>query len=361
MRALLFNDTSYEKHHGSQMVVRQIYTLANEAGIETQRSCPMRFDWRKDEQLKQDIQHADLCLINGEGTMHDDAKQAVVLAELATYCKQQGVPCFLINSVWQRNQKLVVHAANFTAIDLLDELSQRALQAQVIASSVVPDITLSYQPPLCAQAQRNGFLVNDSVFSERTCEAWQEVSRLNEKSVRFLSIKNLPVIQLGKGFPGYFSKSLARYVQSVKEYLLSFLKTYLGVIEPVSVGALSWRFCAFGLSRFLQQLSSAQGVITGRFHCVTLCFVTRTPFYAIGSNTHKIQSLLIEAGLTGRIYDSYRTALEERAVIAFSPNELEALEAFLVGCRQRAKAMFMEIVERAVPASNGHAPIQLGH
>lgn len=347
MRALLFNDTSYEKHHGSQLVVRQIYALAHEAGIEIQRSCPMRFDWRKDEQLKRDIQHADLCLINGEGTMHDDAKQAVVLAELATYCKRQGVPCFLINSVWQRNHKLLEHAGNFTGIYLRDELSRRELQAQGIASQVVPDITLSYLPPALGDMRRSGFLVNDSVFSERTCEAWQEVCRLDDNSVRFISIKNLPVIQSGKGFPGYLIKSLARYVQSLKEYLLSFLQNYSGGMGGDRVGALRWRFCAFGLERFLARLSAAQGVITGRFHCVTLCFITRTPFYAIGSNTHKIQSLLIEAGLSGRMYDSYHAALEERAIMAFSPAELEALDAFLVNCRQRAKAMFAEIVERA--------------
>lgn len=347
INALLFNDTSYEKHHGSQLVVRQIYALAKEAGISISRACPMRHDWRKNEQLKADIRRADLCLINGEGTLHDDAPQALMLGELATYCRQHGVPCFLINSVWQRNEQLLTHAGDFAGIYLRDEFSQRELAAQGVACKVVPDLTLSYSHQPAAREQRSGYLVSDSVFGTRTLEAWAEVCRANRADISFLSIKNLPIIQAGKGFPDYCIKSIAKLFQSSRGWLQSHFRRYPAVLAPEQIGMLRWRYSALGLARFLRRLSTASGVVTGRFHCVTLCFVTRTPFYAIGSNTHKIQALLLEAGLPGRIQKSYGAALTARDEIGFSAVERQHLEAFLLDCQRRAKDMFAEIVERA--------------
>ena len=82
LKAILFNDTSHNHHHGCQIVVKQIYALAAAAGIQIVRACPMRHDWRDDPQLQKDIASADLCLINGEGTLHDDARAAQVLVAL---------------------------------------------------------------------------------------------------------------------------------------------------------------------------------------------------------------------------------------------------------------------------------------
>lgn len=347
INALLFNDTSYEKHHGSQLVVRQIYALAKDAGISISRACPMRHDWRKNEQLKADIRRAELCLINGEGTLHDDAPQALMLGELASYCRQHGVPCFLINSVWQRNEQLLAHAGDFAGIYLRDEFSQRELAAQGVTCKVVPDLTLSYSHQPAAGEQRAGYLVSDSVFSTRTLEAWTEVCRASRADIGFLSIKNLPVIQAGKGFPDYCIKSIAKLVQSSRELLQSYFRHYPAALPAGRIGMLRWRYSAVGLTRFLKRLSAASGVVTGRFHCVTLCLVTRTPFYAIGSNTHKIQALLVEAGLPGRIQESYAAALAAREDMAFSAVERQHLETFLLDCQRRAKNMFAEIVEQA--------------
>ena len=43
---------------------------------------------------------------------------------------------------------------------------------------------------------------------------------------------------------------------------------------------------------FIKWLCSKELVITGRYHTVTLCILTRTPFVAIESNTPKITALL---------------------------------------------------------------------
>lgn len=63
MKVLLFNDTSYEQHHGSRLVMQQIFRLAAEAGARIALAFPGRCDWAADEQLKSDIRVAASFLI----------------------------------------------------------------------------------------------------------------------------------------------------------------------------------------------------------------------------------------------------------------------------------------------------------
>lgn len=339
MRALLFNDTSYEQHHGSQLVVRQIYRLAAAAGIHIRRACPMRYDWQADERLKADIRSADLCLINGEGTMHDDARQGLRLGELAGYCKAHGVPCFLINSVWQRNDKLTELARDFSGIYVRDRFSAEELESAGIKAQVVPDLTLSLDE-LPRPPSRSGGLVNGSVYAARTWEAWRAAC---SAGVEYLSIKAPPILQTGKGFPAYVIKSLAR---RIKAELKRSSSRVMPVPEALSARALTrlrWRHGAGSLPAFLRRLGAAEWVVTGRFHCVTLCLLMRTPFVAVPSNTHKIEALLQEAGLQPRLADGFAEALEKAARWPFSADEQQALEAFLLRAREQAHEMFEQI------------------
>ena len=176
--------------------MQQIYTLAEQAGMEILRACPMHHDWHTDEQLQRDIRAADICLVNGEGTMHDDAPLALRYGALARYCREHGVPCFLINSVWQNNVRLNADAPLFTRIFVRDVLSQAALAEIGLSAEVVPDLTLSYQY-LGATSARQGLLINGSVLTERLREAWH-ISCANPH-LRYVSIRTIAPLQLGKG------------------------------------------------------------------------------------------------------------------------------------------------------------------
>lgn len=50
--------------------------------------------------VKKVIENVDLLLLNGEGTMHDDAPKALKYAEVVAFAKNQGVKCVLMNYVW---------------------------------------------------------------------------------------------------------------------------------------------------------------------------------------------------------------------------------------------------------------------
>lgn len=348
LQAILFHDTSYEQHHGSQLVVREIYRLAAAAGIQIVRACPMRYDWRKDAQLKSMIATVDLCLINGEGTFHDNQRQAEILAELGPYCRQHDVPCFLINSLWQRNDgQLLEDMKTFTGIYLRDELSQQELHAHGVSAMVVPDLTLSHVTnPL--HLQRHGIIINGSVFPERTYEAWQLAYDKKEEGARYLSIKALPRLQPDKGFPRYFWKSVVKRIKSgFKRQISRMTMLHDHIPTPENIDRLRWATSAASLTEFLQNLAGAAGVITGRFHCATLCLLTETPLYAIKSNTHKIEALLSAAGLDNRIFASYREAYAHKDNMAYSEAELAAIRRYLGNCRERSAAMFREIAGKA--------------
>src|SRR5690606_34263356 len=124
MRTIVFNDTSIDDHHGCQLVMNQISTLASSVGMDIVVSCPLGYEWEADEWLKAEVRKAELCIVNGEGTMHDDAPNAMRLGRLALFCAVENIPCVLINSVWQQNVELNELAPFFTAIYVRDPLSQ---------------------------------------------------------------------------------------------------------------------------------------------------------------------------------------------------------------------------------------------
>nr|WP_312230358.1 polysaccharide pyruvyl transferase family protein [Pseudomonas sp.] len=344
LKTLLFNDTSSEGHHGCHLVMQQIYTLAEQAGMEILRACPMHHDWQTDEQLQRDIRAADICLVNGEGTMHDDAPLALRYGALARYCREHGVPCFLINSVWQNNILLNADAPLFTRIFVRDVLSQAALAEIGLPAEVVPDLTLSYQYE-GATPVRQGLLINGSVLTERLREAWR-ISCANPH-LRYVSIRTIAPLQLGKGFDVYLRKNLRKRLKAYRRIAASYLHRYPAELPGSRIDKLRWRYAVLAPRRFLALLRRSQGVITGRFHLVTLCLVTGTPFYAIASNTHKIEALLAQVGLGERLRASYEEAVGDAQRIAFSEAEQAGIGSFLQDARRQAGEMFAGMAQIA--------------
>ncbi|UCJ17310.1 polysaccharide pyruvyl transferase family protein [Pseudomonas sp. MM211] len=348
LKALLFNDTSSENHHGCQLVMRQIFTLAGQVGMDIQRSCPMHHDWQTDIDLQRDIRAADLCLVNGEGTMHDDAPLALRYGALARYCQEHDIPCFLINSVWQNNDQLNADAHCFTKLFVRDTMSKAALADVGVSAEVVPDLTLSYQHT-ASNSLRHGMLVNGSVIDERLLEAWRTVK--DRQDLRYVSIRTLAPLQLGKGFDFYLRKNLRKRLKALRRIAASYFYSYPAHLPAPLIDRLRWRYAVLSTHRFLNLLGRSRGVITGRFHLVTLCLVTGTPFFALPSNTHKIEALLAQVGLAERLKPSYEQAVNAADRIAFSESELTSIGSFLQETRMQAEAMFREMAQIARAAN----------
>lgn len=353
LKALLFNDTSSENHHGCLLVMQQIFALAGQSGIDIQRFCPMHHDWQTDDDLQRDIRGTDLCLVNGEGTMHDDAPLALRYGALARYCQEHGIPCFLINSVWQNNVRLNADAHCFTKLFVRDTMSKTALADIGVSADVVPDLTLSYRHPVSSNLRR-GVLVNGSVIDERLLEAWRTAKA--KPHLRYVSIRTLAPLQLGKGFDFYLRKNLRKRLKALRRIAASYFYTYPGNLPASLIDRLRWRYAVLSPQRFLALLSRSEGVITGRFHLVTLCLVTGTPFFALPSNTHKIEALLAQVGLAERLQPSYEQAVSAADKIAFSESERVRIEVFLQETRLQAETMFREMSQLARAAQSARGP-----
>lgn len=341
MRTVVFNDTSIDDHHGCQLVMRRIAALSQKTGLDVILSCPLGYDWSSDEALKKSISTAEICLINGEGTMHDDAPAALKLGELAKYCHDHQVPCFLINSVWQNNERLNDYARFFTRIYVRDRLSQGELLDIGVNSEVVPDLTLSLDNKTVSYKPRKGFVFNGSVLPHRIDEAWFEV-RQSRKRIQYLSIRTLPCPP-AKAYDLTRKIYKRKRMKMLRHYAFSFFRRYSERLSKKGRSRLRWRYAVLSTDEFLQRLQQAEGVVTGRFHMVTLCLITKTPFYAMTSNTFKIEGLLQEVGMQKRILNSYREAFNSLSDIKFTSAELKEIDRFIEDAKRKATAMFMDI------------------
>lgn len=341
LQAILFNDTSYDDHHGCQLVIRQIRALAAEAGIHIAHASPVRHDWSKDAFLIERIAQADLCIVNGEGTMHDDAPAAMMLGALARHCSKLGIPCVLINSVWQNNRQLIEFASEFSQIYVRDPLSRAELALSGIAAEVVPDLTLTFRPEILRTGRR-GLVLNGSVLKPIQQELWRTLKELpGDQEVRYLSIRTVPPLRAGNE-RRYFFKSLKANSKMWRHKLSSRL-AHPDASPSKGLGRLRWRYSVQSTAEFLNTISAAEGVITGRFHMVTLCMITGTPFMALGSNTHKIEGLLEQAGLADRLCVNYAEGVGRLSSLPYSDEERQRLEEFLAGSLVAARRMFAGI------------------
>ncbi|CEA05843.1 Polysaccharide pyruvyl transferase [Pseudomonas saudimassiliensis] len=342
MRTIVFNDTSIDDHHGCQLVMNQISTLATSVGMDIVVSCPLGYEWESDEWLKAEVRKAELCIVNGEGTMHDDAPNAMRLGHLAQFCAAENIPCVLINSVWQQNVELNELAPFFTAIYVRDPLSQAELARIGVSAQVVPDLTLSLE---CDQETlpRKGLIINGSVIPHVLVDAWKEKNRANRDAVSYMSIRTLPPYPTKRSrehFAGLYSRKRRKMLRHI---VASYFRPYSKMVTGKGLSRLRWRHAVLSTEKFLQRIKGSEGVITGRFHMVTLCIVTRTPFYALRSNTFKIEGLLQEVGLTDRICSSYAEGISRKDKIQFSDAELATISSYVGDARRKSRSMFQEI------------------
>jgi len=183
------------------------------------------------------------------------------------------------------------------------------------------------------------------VLTERLREAWH-ISCANPH-LRYVSIRTIAPLQLGKGFDVYLRKNLRKRLKAYRRIAASYLHRYPAELPGSRIDKLRWRYAVLAPRRFLALLRRSQGVITGRFHLVTLCLVTGTPFYAIASNTHKIEALLAQVGLGERLRASYEAAVGDAQCIAFSEAEQAGIESFLQDARRQASEMFAGMAQIA--------------
>jgi len=267
-----------------------------------------------------------LVVLNGEGTLHHDARRAIQLLELCQSARQHNIGVAVINSVWESNADFMVTLLQTAdLIHVRDSLSRKALPKDMPVQ-VTPDASISL------------FMnsVHDGVFRP----------------------------------PGYDMGVMDSVVPAASEALLNFAEAVqLPFYALARGGLLSMRKAAAGRSGVvwpqLMQLTdvmAARAWVTGRFHGLIAALAAGRPVCALSSNTAKIEGLLFDAGLADECLlpadwisapvEIQRDQLEKRFESQRTSGFIERRESYLRFAKDRIGLMFDAVAATARPATD---------
>lgn len=322
LRVAVFNDTRERGHYGCEAVMDVLLEQLEAHDLYPVFLWPVGQDWRKRRDALPAPGTIDAIVVNGEGSIHHSKERprANCLADLAELSREvYGVPSFMMNATLHENsESLYKKLAGFDAVYVRDGGSLAELQRHGVSGKIVPDLTfnLAVEP---RQSRRQGIGVIDSVdraISPKLC------AFASGTNAEFMPMQAPRPIQGARGL-----RHPVRYVRKLKTYMREQIACRS---RPADVpGFHSW-------------LQDKRLVVTGRYHAVTMCLGTATPFIACDSNTPKISWLLHDIfGNDHRMADP--DTLETDLHSDFSPLEKQQLDTFLSHATRAAREMFDEI------------------
>jgi len=330
MKIAVFNDTrTGSKHIGCSVVMANLEELFKAADMEPVLYLAAGRDWRRHIERLPKRGYLDAVIVNGEGTLHHsaDSDRADILADVAAFANEYlNVPAFLINSTLFRNTpELYKKLSEFDGIYVRDSFSRDELKKNGLDGVVVPDMTFAVQDVARNIADRKGVGATDSVYGNLSKEikgaakefGWDYRSMAVPKWVEF-QVRDVfrPFRLLGKIKRNVYERSVAQ-------------RTSFGTPEE-----------------FITWLKTKKLVITGRYHTVTLCLLTRTPFIALESNTPKISALLYDVfGTDRRIVSSIGDICTSNlsSYMKYEEDECKAINDFLLKSAEANMKMVMNI------------------
>jgi len=322
IRAIVLNDCSTQSHWGTRMVMNNLRIGAERIGIEIVRTYRRGFD-RWDAMFDRVLERAELVLINGEGTCHHDAPDAARFFAGASRAHEKGVPVVLLNAVWQANPGLTSALRNIDLIYVRESASAADLERAGYHAVVVPDLSLAADLARVNDGFATGpVLVTDGV-GYSTSLTLAEMATARGWAFR-------PMRRWGGGV-------LVRHpFRAVKIALASG-----GRVRSLSKDDL-------GL------LQHAPLVVTGRYHGVCLAVLGLRPFLALRSNSHKVEAMAADMGLSDLVLDPgiatadhllgrVTTYLQDLQDSTWSGEVTKRLHQYLEGARAAQDAMFRSI------------------
>ncbi len=272
IRAVVLNDCSTQSHWGTRLVMNNLRVGARRIGIEILRTYTRGYD-RWDAAFDRVLEQVQIVLINGEGTCHHDAPDAARFFAGAARAHQKGLPVVLLNAVWQANPGLVHSLRNVDLIFVRESASAADLEQAGYQAVVVPDLSLAVD---LAQAKEEpaaaSVLVTDGVGYPAS-----------------LALGELAAAQ------GWAFRPMRRWDRGV------FVRHPFRAMRVAS--ASNWRVRSLS-EKDMGLLRQAPLVVTGRYHGVCLAVLGARPFLALRSNSHKVEAMAADMGLSDLILDS---------------------------------------------------------
>lgn len=258
----ILNDTTRDKGHiGCRLVIGNLSRLCGENNISLyDKDCRENFN-RTDYCDK--LKNIDVVIINGEGTLHDNA--GIVWFKKAEIAKDLGKRVYLVNAVWQNNSDTKKYLSLFDFVILRDELSFKEAANDGAKNAVwVPDLSFySFnQVREIEISEKQNTLIIDSTVKRLTTQLIKYAYR-TESDIAFMYEKRQ------KHTSAKLKYQLLNYLYNKKFYLL----------------------------KSAEQMAQYQSIISGRYHACCLAMMLGIPTLGIDSNTWKTQSMYHEAEL----------------------------------------------------------------
>lgn len=321
MDAVILNDTSTRSHHGCARVMRLLVAGLEGAGLRIAARSPARAEWSRDRAFLAALAGARVVVINGEGTLHDGAPLGARLLSVLDHPAAAGKPVALVNALWQRNPPEWSAWLRRLALVAARDGGSAAEMTLAGARGVrwLPDLSLS-APAGLGPLPRRGLVVGDSV----RLEARRELARAAQR----LRAAYVPTKTLGGALWRWGPARGALW------------RLYNGVGGPVPPFEMPRDEAAY-----LRRIAQAEGHVTGRFHAVCLSLLTGTPVLALASKTSKVERLLADLGLGGRLLGPRELSAltPDEAAQPFDAAEREAIAAYLATARKEARRLFADL------------------
>lgn len=311
---------------------------------------PVGVDWRDKKKLIKSRCNYDAIIVNGEGSIHHNRKKEKpnYLAEIANFAKSElKIPAYLINSsIYENSDALYEKLKRYEKIFVRESTSYETLKSAGIESVIVPDLTFATSVNDEKVTDNDiPYLITDSTFNTLRSSlaelsatyGWDfESMKVNkENSLKRFFVKvekrakkrNMNI--LGKIFsiPAKIFNSIDKIRENNRELYSS---GYRQLVDH---------------DYFVRKIKSKSFVLTGRFHTVTLCIKTGTPFVAIESNTPKI------SGMLNDVFQSDKRLIQENEIekfmrnipsdyLTFCENENDAISRYNSEATAKIKRMF---------------------
>ncbi len=333
MKAVLINTSFQLGHHGCTLVDRQLDILAAGAGLDMVAKLPLHSDWQRLAPANFDV-----VIVNGEGALHHDSKAARRIAEVPEWAQARRRPAFLVNSVYEANgPEIAAGVARYDGVFARDELSREALAEAGIAATVVPDLTLSWEPPLTRGKGRQ-VVVTDSTVQGTNARLHTMARVIGARYLPLMARPPQPIVKAHADAPRWW-----RYAA----------KRLLAHMAPPGLWRDRWRGLIPDFDDYIAWMAENAGlVVAGRFHGICIALDLGIPVLGVASNTWKIEAVLAGAGLEHRLVSSLEE-LQRRLIregiepFQYTDAEFERIGAFRERARTGARAMFQSIREAA--------------
>ncbi len=332
-KVVLLNDTSTFNHHGCDLVVEQIRHNCKARGLDLWHTVKLGDDWQAARHRAR-LMESNLVLVNGEGVLCNNRRMALSLVQSAAFCREKGIPCVLINTVYQDNGKEIADLVRqFNLVFARESRSQTELRIEGIDSEVVPDMVLS-RPDL-PSSERNGLMVTDSSSDAAAAELQAFYTRTHRAELASL-FRPASASQASRKVIG---KVLGKRV--LKRWGLDWHRSEKlrnPLFDAAALGSVDDLF---------KRISSKRLIVTGRFHMVCMAMLARTPFVALPGNTHKTEGMLADAGLSHRFRTSPPDEPDLQGWSEWRDEEVASVEAYLQEARGRISRMFSRVARAA--------------